>query len=379
MPTRIRTDAANPFAYHTMGVRLPAILRETAALNPDYSPAVREALAALASQVETDAPISMCDTHTPAAADWADAYAAHAGESWRQSEWFFAETFLYRHVTDAVQWWTSRRDPFAPRKREEEASPALWLALERALSIDPEPVDVRLLDLLEADLWGNKADLSLPVGRQYASTAADWLVDDRERIVAHLFSREVGAVHLVTDNYGTELALDLALVDGLLDGVAESVTLHVKAHPTYVSDATREDVLDFLRLLADERRPLFRALGDRLNAALLDGRLSILPDYGWNSSRFLPDMPALLEALRTADLVIVKGDANYRRVTGDILYDPTTPFAEVLAYTRVPTACIRTMKSDIIVGLRHGQAEALDAADPDWRVNSRRGLIQFKA
>jgi hypothetical protein len=37
---------------------------------------------------------------------------------------------------------------------------------------------------------------------------------------------------------------------------------------------------------------------------------------------------------------------------------------------------LRTLKSDAIVGLSAEQTSRLDAADRDWRINGRRGVIQ---
>ena len=47
----------------------------------------------------------------------------------------------------------------------------------------------------------------------------------------------------------------------------------------------------------------------------------------------------------------MKGDLNYRRLVGDRLWPPTTPFADVTAYFPGPVAALRTLKSDVIVGL----------------------------
>jgi uncharacterized protein with ATP-grasp and redox domains len=363
-----------------MKVRVPAILREVSALNPDYSSAVHGAIDGLARQLEDNALIPMCDTTPPAADDWADAHSQRAGETWGGTDWFYAETFIYRHLMDAINWWTTRRDPFAPKKREEEMSPALWGTLEQALSLDPEPMDAKLRDLLALDLWGNRVDLSYMIGTTFTQTADDWAADEREAVVSHLLAGDgTGSVHLITDNYGTELATDLALIDGLLDGVVERVVMHVKAHPTYVSDATQSDVMDFIALLSEDRRPIFSALADRLNAARIDGRLIIQPDFFWNSSRFLFDMsPSIRQTLSSAALIIVKGDANYRRITGDTLYPTTTPFAEVLSYAPAPLCALRTFKSDPVIGLQPGQAEGYQQIDPEWRINGRRGVIQFK-
>ncbi len=46
-PPPIRTDESNAFANNTMRVRLPAIIDEVAALNPDYPPGIMRQLASL--------------------------------------------------------------------------------------------------------------------------------------------------------------------------------------------------------------------------------------------------------------------------------------------------------------------------------------------
>src|SRR5262249_3202381 len=144
----------------------------------------------------------------------------------------------------------------------------------------------RLAELLLYSLWGNRIDLSFSAAAAHGSSgdAADLLVDERQAAVDHLLSREPGEVHLLLDNAGVELAVDFALVDGLLDGIAERVVLHVKRHPTFVSDATYGDVLTMLSEMTG-RGDLTKGFGDagkevgtRLQAALLDGRLLVEPD-----------------------------------------------------------------------------------------------------
>jgi len=76
--------------------------------------------------------------------------------------------------------------------------------------------------------------------------------------------------------------------------------------------------------------------------------------------------------------VIVKGDANYRRLLGDAHWPPTTPFAQATAYFPAALVALRTLKGEIIVGLREGEAERLTAEDPAWLVNGQRGVIQAR-
>ncbi len=381
-PPMIRTDTSNAFAHNTLRVRVPEIVSRTLAVNPDYPPAVRDALAALRDAMANDAPIAMIDLPAPDYDDWTAMYASHAGETWQGTVWFFAENFAYRHIIQATHWWGTRRDPFAPIKREEMAGEPIRESIEQALGV-VGPEDERLYALIHQALWGNRIDLSYAASTEHGMAVGsdDLLMDDTAAVVAHLLGSPPGTVHLVTDNVGRELAADVMLIDALLAMAAERVVLHLKMHPTFVSDATTEDMIDFLDgLQAGHYGPAARPVGSRLKTAIDRGRLHFAPDLYWNSSRVLWDMPPRLERLfRAARLVILKGDANYRRMVGDAVWPPETPFAEAVGYFPAPLLALRTLKSDPIVGLPPGLAEELDTIDPDWRVNGRRGLIQSTA
>ncbi len=395
-PPPIRTDSSNAFARNTMQSRVPAIIRDTMRLNPALPDDIHDKLAALARDSETDAQISMITYPAPDYNGWRAAYLAHDGDTWQNTDWFYAETFIYRHLIEIVGGLATGYDPFAAKKREEYASAALWSALDRVLerAFDPDfPPKDKLYTLIHADLWANSIDLSYALAASHGSARErdHLLVDDADSAVDHLLASRGGDVHFVLDNTGTELALDLVLVDALLDGHTDTVTLHVKAHPTFVSDATRTDVLEFLSLLRERGRSPERVLGDRLSGAISDGRVDIRADWFWNCPYFMweafqPNAAAAL--LNTADLaaqlsaakaVIVKGDANYRRFVGDALWDASTPFADVVGYFPAPVLMLRTLKSDAVVGLPDGLAEKLNRIDPHWRNNGKRGVIQFKA
>jgi hypothetical protein len=155
------------------------------------------------------------------------------------------------------------------------------------------------------------------------------------------------------------------------------VILHVKAHPTFVSDATPSDVWTLISAM-DLHSISAQRLAVRLNEAWLEKRFAIAPDFFWNSRHFIWKLtPSLANAFSDALLVIVKGDANYRRLIGDALWPADTPFPDVMQGFPAPVAALRTLKSDAVVGLARGTAQHLDAIDPTWRVNGQRGVIQF--
>jgi uncharacterized protein with ATP-grasp and redox domains len=377
-PRPIRTDSSDAFAHDTMQRRVPNIIRETQRLNQDYPDAIQEALERLLRNIENNAPIP--GIYDPI---WATLYARHAGETWLDTEWFFAETYFYRLLIEAARWQKTGRDPFAPQKLAEIKGDAIRQALDRALAA---PGEERLADVLLHALWGNRVDLSYAVAAAHGSAGEidDLLVDERHAAADYLLSREPGEVHVVLDNAGTELAMDFVLTDALLDGIAERVILHVKRHPTFVSDATYDDVLillaemtgrgDFTKGFGDAGKEV----GTRLQSALLDGRLLVEPDIFWNSGWFLWEMPPRFESFfARAALVVVKGDANYRRLVGDARWAPETPFTQVTEYFPAPLLALRSLKSNPIVGLSPGLAERLDREDALWRVNGRRGVAQF--
>jgi hypothetical protein len=215
------------------------------------------------------------------------------------------------------------------------------------------------------------------------------LVDDSKKLRDHMVwaqlayypSPEQGIAHIIIDNAGTELAMDLALADALLTGFSDVVILHTKYHPTFVSDATAEDVrLLIERCASGEHGEVVAAMGARLQEALYNGRLRLAPHLFWNSSMFLWEMPQAVERVfESAQIVILKGDANYRRAVGDAIWKPTTPFEDVVGYFPAPLLALRTLKSDPVIGLPEGLSAQLNREDARWRVNGKRGVVQLKA
>src|SRR5258708_22064945 len=96
-PAPTRTDSSNAFAHHSMKVRIPGIIEEVQRLNPDYSVPIHTALDSLSQTIQHNEPIAMSNLPAPDYAEWAALYAQHAGSTWLDSKWLFAEFFCYRH------------------------------------------------------------------------------------------------------------------------------------------------------------------------------------------------------------------------------------------------------------------------------------------
>jgi uncharacterized protein with ATP-grasp and redox domains len=304
------------------------------------------------------------------------------GRTWLAAEWFFAECYVYRCLMSVVRYWETGRDPFGPAKQRELEDDDLWAMIARALELahsDVETRENRIRALLAWSLWGNRVDLSYAVGAAFGAhgTSTDLLVDDRDFVLPELLSPKAD-IHLVADNTGRELSMDLILADTLLAAGDARVSVHVKMHPMFVSDATASDVW---RLVDAMREHGGRAgeLASRLVGAFADERLRVLPDFFWNGPRFLSDRPArIARELDAATIVVLKGDANYRRAIGDAIWPASATFSEATYDFPAPLLCLRTMKSDALVGVSAADVDALDRADSRWRINGRRGLIQGK-
>ncbi|HEY0709138.1 MAG TPA: protein-glutamate O-methyltransferase family protein, partial [Polyangia bacterium] len=68
----------------------------------------------------------------------------------------------------------------------------------------------------------------------------------------------------------------------------------------------------------------------------------------------------------------------YRRLLSDAPWPPDTAFADVVAEFPAPLCALRTLKAEVIVGLRPGRAAELAAVDARWMVNGRRGVVQAR-
>lgn len=408
MPTYLKFDPTHPppplmtgepssFAHKTLTTRKPAMIQQVLAdYAGAYPPKIIYRVEALYDELTLNKSIRLLETTAPDGSGWQKAWQPHQGRGWLDVPWYFAESYLYRRLLEATTYFGGHGqalsawqgvDPFLPRKEEELSGDTPWRVLSVALQNAEENSEAALRALLHHCVWGNRVDLSYnqvthDAGREIAvdSEQENLLIDDTEAVIQHLGrGRSAGSrrIDFISDNAGTELLMDLALVDFLLRfGWTQQVILHVKAHPTFVSDAIPADVDMTIAAIA-ARGDQFGPLARRLSDQILSERLNIQAHTFWNSSRFFWEIPpSLTEDLAQAHLVIFKGDANYRRLVGDSRWPTTVPLADAVPYLPAPFVTLRTLKSDPIVGLDPGQAEALDQEDDQWQVNGKRGVIQ---
>ncbi len=389
LPAPLRGADAGTFTEYTIKERFPRIARRVLAENELAPPAVAR-MEALLAEIPYGAIRPLTGPHAPDYAQWQTWIAPYAGQNWLHPPWFFVETYFYRRIIEAVDFFATGLDPFAWQKeqglrRAGEAIAALCRELSHSLENGWQPG--RFSYWLLVNLWSNQADLSMwsvddsnkPGHANDTLRLAHTLVDERAAALSVLNKLENIRVDFIVDNAGLELVNDLALADYLLaTGKAGAVYFHVKRHPTFVSDATTHDVLQTLAHLRGRPQPDIQALADRMAGYMAGGRFRPVTHLFWTSPLPLWQMPAeLRRELSLAHLIISKGDANYRRALGDAHWPPGASFAQIVSYLPAPALFLRTCKSELIAGLPPGQAEALAKKEPDWLVNGRWGVIQF--
>ncbi|WP_436777187.1 damage-control phosphatase ARMT1 family protein [Yinghuangia sp. YIM S09857] len=375
-------DVPGSFAWGVFHERHPRLIHQLGADLP-LTAEQRHMLGELLDETLTGAVRPLADDAHDAGrwAAWGD---GKYGRRWSETSFLWAESYFYRRLLGVLGYFDAGVwhgvDPFAPAKAAELHGSAVDGELA-ALDDLPRSADRRAVGdaLLTASLWGNRADLGFRItAGDGGGASGPLLADDREAIWTHLADHP-GRVCLVADNAGPELLPDLVLADHLLHtGLAEAVVLHVKPHPYYVSDATPADTFACLRRLRAASGAAAEA-GERLWREVESGCLVVRAHPFSCAPLPYAEMPGDLRAdFAAATLTIMKGDLNYRRLVGDRHWPAALPFADAVARFPGPVAALRTLKSDVVVGLAPATETRLDATDPNWRTSGHHAVIQAR-
>ena len=390
LPPHLMVSEAGSFAERTIVRRKPQIIADIIQRN-DYGSDIVAGLLALAEEIRGGVVAPLHDA--PHVADvrlWRRAWKPWQGKTWRHLSWFFAETYFYRRVLETVRYFQPGRwhlhDPFEAQKHQALAEGLEVLATLCASPPGDMSLGQEFALCLQRSLWGNRADLS----NKTIDTSTDpepediserLLIDHTQAVWQLLNEGGVQRIDLVADNSGLELLSDLALIDLLLSyDLAETAHLHLKPQPYFVSDAMVKDLEATLCALRGARVPSLREMGQRLERQRADGRLATHDHPFWTTCLFFSEFPPeIVSSLAESDLVIFKGDVNYRRLLEDRHWPPTSDLAAIASYMPASASflALRTLKGELIVGLQEGQAEQLASEDPDWLINGERGVIHF--
>ncbi|GMK57571.1 hypothetical protein CspeluHIS016_0404050 [Cutaneotrichosporon spelunceum] len=358
---------------------------------------------------------------------------------WFTMNWLFAECYLYRLLrsffAETAHWKTY--DPFFESKAETYKNSSVAIVhlanalnamitntrLQDGWEAKNSPLEVAFWEMIQADLWGNATDLSLLVDLDYADLqklqavgaaaqkeqATRILRDDLPRAWELLKTVKGGRVDIVLDNAGFEVYTDLVLADFLVSCTpfVDTVVFHPKMIPWFVSDVvpgdfqwTIESLLnpEFFSAHANVSEADTRTLNElssrwrsHVNSGAFRLSVSATTPIGsdapaanfWTTQYAYADLPALdpdlLAELQKSDLVIFKGDLNYRKLVGDRKWPTTTSFEEALGPLngKINLVSLRTNKADTVCGLALGIEERLDAEAPDWRVSGKYAVVSY--
>lgn len=324
--------------------------------------------------------------------------------TWLSGPWLLIECYLYRlldlHIKSQSKWMNF--DIFEMQKREAFRSSAKGiyeLAIRvkqlsdqlKTTSLEEDILKALFEEFIDISLWGNATDLSLLAnatlediqsrqGKEARAKSAENIIDnDLPDVWKHLISSPRGKrrIDIVLDNAGFEFYTDLALTIFLLDAkLVDSVVFHCKTRPWMVSDTMIKDYAIFVEdMLSEdvfpEHHEELKYFVDSIEHYKSTGQFSLKDSEFWTSSLDYWNMTPeetkygggeLYRYFQSSTLVIIKGDLNYRKLTGDRMWPRTTPFQtaiQSLASSNIPILALRTCKADVCVGLEDGVEEML--------------------
>jgi len=236
-----------------------------------------------------------------------------------------------------------------------------------------EAEKILFMEMCEICLWGNATDLSLLTSLTYEDIQKLQGSEARKASEKNIIVNDLGAAYdllkkaknegkkerridIVLDNAGFELYVDLILAGFLLSsGLATNVVLHPKSIPWFVSDVIPADFAALLNALASPQEfystpseddkntgktpePLSQKEVDELTFLFSswsgfhqEGQMVLRTNRFWTEGGSYWRLPSadsrLHDDLKESELVIFKGDLNYRKLTGDVRYS-----LEVLAF-----------------------------------------------
>jgi D-arabinose 5-phosphate isomerase GutQ len=364
----------------TVRQRLPKIVAMYARENPRRGRAVR-AMQELCSRILAD-DVVITDHLFEPTEHWATKLRAWQGLRYSQLSFLELEFLFYHALACHHGFFVRGRDPFADLKRRDviasvdEAERAATLLESGRSSGGLEPLELAL----RWALLGNALDASQTKQRDEISRDIRLVDGDLAHVARTLASASSRArrVSVILDNAGTELGMDLLLVHQILETTDCPVVLHAKPWPMFVSDATSADVLAHIACWRRSTPPHGRLsrVATELEAAMRAGRLEIRDEPDWGEPRCFDELgPKTLAGLGDA-LVILKGDLNSRRFFGDRMWSPTTSVEGAARGIGFESILLRTLKSDLVVGLCEDRLAALGAEDEAWSTNGRYAVAQ---
>ncbi|KAK4037897.1 damage-control phosphatase ARMT1 [Daphnia magna] len=416
------------FAYRTVKDRMPVILTKVIDFLCRNKHEILESSTAEAGSIEdlkliigklsqlrsemqtnkTLRPLEISSSHLRDGAKWNNELIEAKDSSspqWFSSPWLLVECYMYRAIycifENSIH--LKRLDPFSHMKEELIISQKYVLSQLVAYTNDlsqtitsASHLQANFMKLLEISLWANRNDLSLSGGN--AETKPGSFLDDVEQLSSHILVNNANELWLyveqvqkdfrnkelgiIMDNSGLEMVADLCLaVYCISHQLFDRVIFYVKKIPWFVSDTTFDDLQWALHYM-EKDVPEMQCFASKCLGYLDSQQFQVveegyftlpLPYHVMNK-----EDPDLYNKLSQSQLLIFKGDLNYRKLGADIDWPSTTTFEKFLqGFKPAPLVALRTIKAEIICDIPSTKVSELELLDKDWMTKGDYGLIQF--
>lgn len=335
-----------------------------------------------------------------------DFYDATLQEFFYKAEFLKSEFFLYHIILE--QWKTEHKDLqklFSERKNEEwqnekdvELIPKLKKLIFQTSSLDKNKLAEYLYfmttgnahDLSQNTNYNPKKDIHLiynsisPI-RKLLKTYAKNYKNSRYKnsykiyneVYDFLIKRKYSRFDLIPDNAGVELFSDYLFALYLLQtNTVQRIVLHLKPYPMFVSDATKCD-FDILKDIINKEYPEINIM---LTQYEKEGRLEIQRrEKEFFYEPYFKDCKFIEKIMKAGcELLIVKGDLNYRRLVGDLHWNWTQPIKPIIApFITCRCLCLRCIKSDVLLGLTEQEADKVKEIPKEELPKGKYATIQF--
>ncbi len=306
-------------------------------------------------------------------------------------------------------------DPYKPKKRksieddisigirpgdDRKKSSRILLGLEAVNEINNNKYNTSdlLEDILNRSLDSNTYDLSQLKGMEWNETKAD---DEDKRgitdVIEYLTSpknKQERNINYLVDNAGVEFFVDLLLGYCLLKDPnirIKKVIYHVNVLPIFVSDVIENDLDYTFKVIKDyisssatiegSRKDCYMNALASIEKMFEEGLAHIEPDFIWNMptayNKISRKRDIFMKKQDNADLLIVKGDLNYRRLCGDMTWSYRTKLEKLTRYIQCPTLVIRSFKSNLVINYDRVKYHKHSDEDADWKTDGKYGVIAF--
>ena len=224
--------------------------------------------------------------------------------------------------------------------------------------------------ILNYSLTANTGDLSqLEINRP---DSVRILHDDTDKCFNFIISKKHKRFDIICDNSGAELFSDIYLaVFMIIHDYVNKVVLHVKSYPYFVSDATIDDFGKLVNTLTKDNS------NSQLLELLSKKKIEVKTHKFWTEAKYFYELPKDLEINKNStDLLIVKGDLNYRRLVMDKNWQTTDSFEKRCLIKNIPVIAPRVLKSDVLVGVEPIFVSMAKAQDKKYKTDGKWGIIQ---